>query len=232
MGAFPIRDRLLETRRRRLVHEIYQTLAIHPSSRRPRRIVTPSGRGVRGIFPSRKSAKRAQFESSVEEMALRFLEVAPLVKSIATQPRVFEYTDGTRKRRYTPDVEIEIGTANGTTFIEVKDDETFTPNSEDADLIRAAIRHLRQRGDRLYIVFRTDLVANDLQQQLTLLFRTRPIRARYRADIDATLWDPEKGTLPPAETQQQWEAAKRQCDDLLRQIMRRDPDDLLPISTR
>lgn len=57
--------------------------------------MTVSGHGARGIFPSRKSAKPAQYESLIEEMVLRFLEIAPSVKSIATQPQVFEYPDGT-----------------------------------------------------------------------------------------------------------------------------------------
>ncbi|MFL9890929.1 Tn7 transposase TnsA N-terminal domain-containing protein [Paraburkholderia sp. RL17-381-BIF-C] len=213
--------------------EISQTSANHqPSSRRTRRIVTVSGRGVRGKFPSRKSVRAAEYESRVENLALQFLEVAPSVTSIATQPRVFEYMDGPRRRRYTPDVAIEIGTANGTAYLEVKDDGAFIRSSRAADRIRAAIRYLRQRGECLYIVFRADLVANNLQLRLELLFRTRPVRTRYRADIDAALWDPENGSLPPADVQEQWEDAKRQCDDLLRRIMNRDPDDLLPASSR
>ena len=214
------------------MHEIAQTLLIHYSSRRPRRIVTVSGHGVRGKFPSRKSANPAQFESLVEEMALRFLEAAPLVKSLATQPQVFEYIDGTSQRRYTPDVAIQIETAEAPVFLEVKDDRTFTPNSKAAARIRAALPHLRQCGHRFHIVLRSDLLANDLQDQLALLLRMRPLRGRFRPDTDASLWDPESGTSPPADVQQQWEDAKRQCDDLLRRIMNRDPDDLLSVSTR
>lgn len=210
--------------------KISQTFVIHPSSRQPRRIVTVSGRGVRGIFPSRKSAKRAQFESLVEEMALRVLEVAPSVKSLATQPLVFEYADGMRQRRYTPD--LEIATPSGKSFLEVKDDRTLIAGSRSVARVRAAIRHLRQRGDRLDIILLSDLIANDLQRQLELLLRMRPLRTRYRACIDATQWDPENGTVPPPVILWQWEDAQRQCDDLLRRIMRRDPDDLLPVSTR
>lgn len=214
------------------MHEIAQALLIHYSSRRPRRIVTVSGRGVRGNFPSRKSARPAQFESLIEESTLRFLETAPSVKSLATQPRVFEYPDGIGRRRYTPDVEIEIENVDGTTFLEVKDDATFTPNSKAAARISAALPHLRQGGHRLRIVLRSDLVVDDLQRQLALLFRVRPVRARYRPDIDPTLWDPENGSAPPAEIQQLWDDAKRRCDELLRRIMKRDPDDLLPVATR
>lgn len=209
---------------------ISRIVAIYPSSRRPRRIVTVSGRGVRGTFPSRKAAKSAEFESRVEEMALRLLEVAPLVKSITTQPHVFEYSDGSRKRRYTPDLAIE--TLDGASLLEVKDDETLTTDSEEVERTRAAVRYLRQRGCRIHIVLRADLVADDLQTRLELLLRERPLRGRYRPNIDATLWDPERGTVPPLDVQRQWEDAKRQCDELLHRIMKRDPDDLLPVSTR
>ncbi|PRX34390.1 hypothetical protein B0G75_102422 [Paraburkholderia sp. BL18I3N2] len=213
--------------------KISQTLANHqPSSRRPRRIVTVSGRGVRGTFPSRKSAKAAQFESLIEEMMLRALEGAPSVKVFTTQPRVFEYKDGTRQRRYTPDVEIQIETADSTVFLEVKDDRTFTSHSKSAARIRAVLPHLRERGHRFHIVLRSDLLADDLQGKLALLFRKRPLRARFHPDIDASLWDPENGTLPPADIQQQWEDVKCQCDDLLRRIMKRDPDGLLSVTTR
>ena len=212
--------------------KIAQFLTSQPSSRQPRRIVTVSGRGVRGTFPSRKSARDAQYESIPEILALLFLETASLVKSITTQPLVFKYTDGTSQRRYTPDVQIEVEPEHETVFLEVKDDRKFTANSEAASRVRMALPHLRQRGHRLHIVLRSDLVMNDLPEQLALLFRMRPLRGRYRPHIDASLWDPENGTLPPADIQQQWEDAKRQCDDLLRRIMNRDPDDLLSVSTR
>ncbi|RQR83569.1 hypothetical protein DID97_12215 [Burkholderia sp. Bp8977] len=165
----------------------------------------------------------------MEEKTLRILEVAPLVESIETQPQVFEYSDGTYRRRYTPDVKIETGV--GTVFLEVKDDESLTSNSQAIARLSAAARYLRQRGHRFHIVLLSDL-DNDLQHQLELLLKARPIRRRYRPNIDATLWDPENGTHLPAELQQQWEDAKRECDAFLHRIMKRDPDDLLPVSIR
>ncbi|WP_244099047.1 Tn7 transposase TnsA N-terminal domain-containing protein [Burkholderia ambifaria] len=210
--------------------EIIETLVIHSPQRRRRRIVTVSGLGVRGKFPSRKSVKSAEFESLIEEMALRFLEVAPSVTAITTQPQVFEYSDGASRRRYTPDVAIE--TTNGTAFLEVKDDASLASHSRAIVRLRAAARYLRQRGERFHLVLRSDLIANELQDRLQQLLAVRPMRGRYRPNIDATRWDPENGTHPPAEVQQQWESAKQECDALLHRIMKRDPDDLLPISTR
>ncbi|WP_334000618.1 TnsA endonuclease N-terminal domain-containing protein [Burkholderia gladioli] len=204
--------------------------SISSPSRRPRRIVTVSGRGARGIFPSRKSAKPAQYESLIEEMVLRLLEVAPSVKSIATQPQVFEYFDVAHRRRYTPDLKIEVDA--GTVFLEVKDNKSLTKHSQAVARVSAAAKYLRQRGIRFHLVLRSDLIANDLQRQLELILKTRPMPGRYRPNIDATLWDPEHGTHPSAEMQQQWEVAKRECDALLHRIMKRDPDDLLPVSIR
>ena len=201
------------------------------SSRESRRIVAVSGRGVRGHFSSRKSANGAQFESLIEEMALRLLEVAPSVKAITTQPEVFQYLDcAHRRRRYTPDVKIEMVT--GPVFLEVKDEAALTCRSRATPRLKAAAHYFRQRGHRFHIVLRSDLIANGLQDRLQLLLSARPMRGRYRPSIDATLWDPENATHPSAEVLQQWENAKRECDALLHRIMKRDPDDLLPISIR
>ncbi len=163
-------------------------------------------------------------------MVLRFLEVAPSVKSIATQPQVFEYFDGAHRRRYTPDLKIEVDA--GTVFLEVKDNKSLTKHSQAVARVSAAAKYLRQRGIRFHLVLRSDLIANDLQRRLELILKARPMPSRYRPNIDATLWDPEHGTHPSAEVQQQWEVAKRECDALLHRIMKRDPDDLLPVSIR
>ena len=212
------------------MRKIVHTLESPHSPRRPRRIVTVSGRGARGYFPSRKAERRAQFESRIEEMALLVLEVASSVKSISTQPQVFEYLDGDRPRRYTPDVKIEA--AGGPTFLEIKDDSALTTNSQAVIRLRAAARYFRQCGHRFCIVLRSDLIANDLPDRLQLLLSVRPVRGRYRANADTTLWDPENRTSTSAEIHKKWENAKRECDDLLHRIMKRDPDDLLPALVR
>lgn len=217
-------------RRSKLVPRFPNAFAVPSSSRRPRRIVTVSGRGVRGAFSSRKSEKPAQFESLNEAMALLVLEVATSVKSISTQPQVFEYLHDERPRRYTPDVRIE--TDSGRTFLEIKDDASLTRNSRAIIRLRSAAEHLRQRGHHFCIVLRSDLIENDLHDRLRLLVSVRPPRGRYRPNLNAALWDPENGTLPSAEIHQKWESAKRECDDLLHRVMKRDPDDLLSIAVR
>jgi hypothetical protein len=212
------------------VHILFQASVTPPSSRRPRRIVTVSGRGVRGTFPTRKSERLAQFESLNEARALLVLEVAPSVRSISTQPQVFEYLHGERPRRYTPDVKIE--TDSGHTFLEVKDDAALVKHPREIIRLRSAAQHLRQCGHRFCIVLRSDLIANDLPERLQLLLSVRPARGRYRPSVNTALWDPENGSSPSPEVHAKWESAKRECDDLLHRIMKRDPDDLLPVPVR
>ncbi|KVR24824.1 hypothetical protein WK15_19345 [Burkholderia ubonensis] len=120
----------------------------------------------------------------------------------------------------------------GTAFLEVKDNKSITKHSQAAARVSAAARYLRQRGIRFHLVLRSDLIANDLQRRLELILKTRPMPGRYQPNIDATLWDPEHGTHPSSAVQQQWDSAKRECDALLHRIMKRDPDDLLPVSIR
>ncbi|WP_144022033.1 hypothetical protein [Caballeronia sordidicola] len=195
--------------------------------RRVRRIVTRSGRGVRGIFPSRKAAKAAEFESLVEEMALRVLEVAPSITRIETQPKVFEFQYGGRERRYTPDIAAQ--SSAGLAYLEVKYDEAFTSDADTVSRLRGAIDQLRSEGHVLRFLLKSDLEVSNLQTEIRELLRARPPRGPYRPGIDSTLWDPERGTSPCPEMLERWKSAQRQCDDLLARVMRRDPDDLLPV---
>lgn len=163
-------------------------------------------------------------------MMLLVAEVAPIVKAITTQPCVFEYVDGDRMRRYTPDLALD--TTVGAFYVEVKDESSLVGGSKDVERLRAALKHLKACDERLLIVLRSDLIENDLHRRLTRILRVRPIRRRHRPGIDTSLWDPEGGTTPPADIGEQWESAKRECDALLSRIMRRDPDGILPQQAR
>ncbi|BDD91975.1 hypothetical protein PanNE5_14150 [Pandoraea sp. NE5] len=157
-------------------------------------------------------------------------EVAPIVKAITTQPCVFQYSNGDRMRRYTPDLALD--TTVGAFYVEVKDEASLVEGSRNVERLRAALTHLKERGERLFIVLRSDLIENDLHRRLTRILRMRPIRRRHRPGIDTSLWDPEGGTTPPVDIHEQWESAKQECDALLRRIMKRDPDGLLPLQAR
>ncbi|MPW20153.1 hypothetical protein GCT13_25505 [Paraburkholderia sp. CNPSo 3157] len=198
--------------------------------RRVRRIVTRSGRGVRGVFPSRKAAKPAEFESLAEEMALLVLEIATSITHIETQPTVFEFCDSDASRRYTPDIATR--SAVGTTYFEVKYDKALTSDGDTVARLRRAVDHLRSEGHVLRFLLESELAASHLLNEIRELLRARPPRGRYRSNIDPTLWDPERGTSPGPAMLERWQSAQRQCDELLARVMRRDPDDLLPAEQR
>jgi len=71
---------------------------------RVRRIVTRSGRGFRGKFPSLKLGRMVHWESYLERDVIRILEYDPTVLRYQEQPCVFEYYDAQGVfRRYFPD---------------------------------------------------------------------------------------------------------------------------------
>lgn len=86
---------------------------------RVRRIVTRSGRGYRGKFPSLKLGRLVHWESLLERDAILQTEYDPSVLTYQEQPCVVTYYDAEGKvRRYMPDLMVERQT--GMTFVEVK----------------------------------------------------------------------------------------------------------------
>lgn len=192
---------------------------------RVRRIVTISGRGPRGHFPSFKARGRLQFESLVEEDALRVLEVASSVAVLQTQPEVLELSDGAESFRYTPDIGL---TWNGVPcFLEVKADR-FAQSSKTISRLWKVRAGMRAAGVRWQLVLEGELRAGRLQVELKELLRLRAAPRRQRADVDNRTWDPLNGTPPDDVTATRWARAQAACDALLERVMRRDPGDLLP----
>ena len=196
------------------------------SSRKPRNIVTPRGRGARGYFPSRKAPKPLKYESLIECDVLRTLEIATLPKILATQPCVLNLEDGDTTFRYTPDIEVE--TERARFFIEVKHTE-FLDDTDHAAKLRKIVQGMRSAGLVLVPILCRDVRENDLQQELQTLIRERPAPRRYRDNIDASVWDPLGRVVPSNEFSERWSEAKRICDELLGRLMRRDPDELFPV---
>ncbi|MBY4708595.1 hypothetical protein K6V18_26535 [Ralstonia insidiosa] len=198
------------------------------SNRKPRNIVTPRGRGARGYFPSRKSPKPLKYESLIECDVLRTLEIATLPKVLATQPCVLNLQDGDTTFRYTPDIEVE--TERARFFVEVKHTE-FLDDADHAAKLRKIVQGMRSAGLVLVPILCRDVRENDLQRELEILIRERPAPRRYRGDIDAGVWDPFGRVVPSKEFSERWSEAKRICDELLRRLMRRDPDELFPVDS-
>ncbi len=73
-----------------------------------RKVVTRSGHGVRGYFPSRKMMRMVAWESQLERDAIMLLEFSLGVVGFREQPaRVYFDQDGVR-HQYIPDFEVEL----------------------------------------------------------------------------------------------------------------------------
>jgi len=86
--------------------------------RRGRRLVTPSGVGVRGLFPSSKNGRMIEFESLGERNAAALLEERREILAYLEQPPAERWFDGERIRRYTAD--FSVITVYGRVLLEIK----------------------------------------------------------------------------------------------------------------
>jgi hypothetical protein len=191
-----------------------------------RRIVTVSGRGARGHFPSFKARGRLQFESLVEEDALRVVEIARTAANVKTQPEVLVLCVGSRQFRYTPDLGLDWH--GKPYFVEVKADN-FACSATTVKRLWRVRSGMQAAGLTWRLVLERELRAAALQVELKELLRLRPAPRRQRSDVDFRTWDPVDGAPPSDDvTATRWARAQAQCDALLERVMRRDPGDLLP----
>lgn len=87
---------------------------------RARRVITRSGRGIRGKFPSRKLQKQVHWESPLERDAVLQFEMHPLIATYQEQPSEETYYDerGTARICY-PDFLLRL-TDGSEAWVEVK----------------------------------------------------------------------------------------------------------------
>ncbi|EKT4067138.1 TnsA endonuclease N-terminal domain-containing protein [Stenotrophomonas maltophilia] len=109
----------------------------------------------------------AGFESSLERDWLRVLDFNPQVRAIREQPFTIYYDSNDGRRRYTPDVLVELHEAGGVrTFVyEVKTLEQLRAEwYELRPRFKAAVAHCKRQGWQFKIVtethIRTPLLAN------------------------------------------------------------------------
>ncbi len=84
-----------------------------------RKVVTRSGRGFRGYFPSKKLNRSVQFESLLERDAIKLFENSNEVLKYREQPTIIYYYLGDTRKRYHPDFEV-ILSGNTVVHVEVK----------------------------------------------------------------------------------------------------------------
>jgi TnsA endonuclease N terminal len=84
-----------------------------------RKVVTRSGRHIRGLFPSTKNQRMVAWESLLERDAIVLFELSPGVVSYEEQPSVEIYYDDSSPRKYFPDFAVTL--RNGSVaHVEVK----------------------------------------------------------------------------------------------------------------
>lgn len=92
------------------------------STKPVRRVVTRSGRGIRGKFPSRKLGQMIEWESVLEADAIRLFEFNVGVASYHPQPSEEVYHDASgAARKFVPDFNV-MWVHGGSVFMEVKSD--------------------------------------------------------------------------------------------------------------
>jgi len=197
------------------------------SSRKVRPVITRSGKRARGAVPSMKASSRARHESSVERDMLRLLEVSSLPIAIHTHPFVLALPGESGPIHYTPDVVVEF--RDGGVVVEVKGTYFLRLPEQRARLAEVVCR-LRREGFMLVLATEDDVCVEGLQEELCELLRMRPFVGRGCAGLDTSAWDPLGRAESDFDAEQRWIVAQRECDALLARLMRRDPDELLPLT--
>lgn len=132
-----------------------------------RKVVTRSGRGYRGYFPSRKLNRMVQYESILEKKAIRFFERNPEVVSFQEQPELFHYYDhDDQLRKYYPDF-LLILESDHKLYVEVKPINELAMLKDKFDLILEAYK---TREEVLMILTDVDLQHKPPKCLLKLVF--------------------------------------------------------------
>jgi hypothetical protein len=212
--------------RRKSAEQIYEAIQGLISDRKQRRVVTPSGRRVRGHFPSLKSeALQTRFESGLELSVLEMLEVAKSVRNVKTHPYTLRFDNGEEKStHYTPD--FEVLTADGLMLIEAKG-VPYLRDPKEVSRHQQIARGLKRSGIPFATVLSSDLADWPYTKIVTDLLKERPWpRCGTRTLVGGSLpgLDLEHCTEDFA---RRWAAAAKECDALLARLMKRGPDETI-----
>ncbi len=150
----------------------------------PIRKIPKNYRNVTGVLASEKADAPAQFESTLERDFYTLLEFAPEVTYYEVQPVAISWHDGSRSRRYTPDVVVfyrdDTQPRQPTMLCEVKYRSELRDRwTELHPKLRSGVHYARQNGMRFKIITETEVSTPYLANAKFLLpFR----RAQTEAD--------------------------------------------------
>lgn len=146
-----------------------------------RKVVTRSGRGIRGYFPSRKMRCMVPWESLLERDAILLLEFSPGVQSYQAQPEIILYPHGDEIRRYFPDFEISTGSGINVQ-IEVKTSEQLA-KPKMAEKYRTIATHYQSAGRQFRILTDLEIRREPLHTNLKMLMR----HSRHDGELASSL---------------------------------------------
>lgn len=134
-----------------------------------RKVVTRSGRKIRGHFPSLKMGQMVPWESLLERDAILLFEFSPGVRTFRAQPEEVVYVDQETTRRYYPDFEIT-GNGGRVIHVEVKP-EAMLARPDVARKLRSVADHYRRQGRDYRVLTDQTIRREPLHRNLTLLGR-------------------------------------------------------------
>ena len=136
-----------------------------------RKVVTRSGRKIRGYFPSLKMKRMVAWESLLERDMILLMEFSQGIVQFREQPELVLYDDGDVQRRYFPDFEITTS-AHVLEHIEVKSEAQLRRPVIEQKLSLVA-NNYAQRGLKYRVLSDRDIRREPLLGNLKLLAHAR-----------------------------------------------------------
>jgi len=136
---------------------------------RVRKVITRSGRGIRGKFPSRKLGRQVYWESPLERDAILMFEVHPLVLSYQEQPFLEIYYDeaGVAYECYPDSLLQTVGGAEIVVEVKRKADMTRPSVKRKLELIAA---HYASQGRAYRVITEEEIRREPLHSNLQRLW--------------------------------------------------------------
>lgn len=137
-----------------------------------RKVITRSGRGFRGRYPSLKCGRMVAFESLLELAVMLLMEFSSEVVSYREQPELVLYNDGDSVKKYFPDFEVVL-TSGAKAHVEVKPSQKLESPKVAKTYQAIAAHYLRFRRERFLIVTEQEARAEPLYSNLKMLSAIR-----------------------------------------------------------